>query len=552
MLRKLIRYGALAGAVVLGACDLAVQNPNQPETERVLATPKDVESLLSSYYLRWHAGMYTGTGNVWGMMAVLSFEDFSSLANNGMGSVISIPRGAIDNKIGNTNAGEQSRIYNVENEVTRIASNALARFKSPTFTLGTPAQDARLKAFAEFLRGVSLGYTALVYDSSAVITPDLDTQDPGALFGYVQVMDSALAALQRAIDIATAPTTGSNGFPLPATWIPGPTQMTAAEFVKLVRSYRARLRANVARTPAGRAAVNWDLVIADAQNGITADHINTTNTTTGPFKSWVSQFMSFSTWHQMTPFVIGMADVSGGYATWIGTPLAGRTADNNPFLIITPDTRFPQGATRAAQQTDLAIPCAPPCKGRYFVNRPTGSDQFAGASWGWSNYDHIRYHDWAITKGRNGDIVFISKSEMNLLQAEGLYRKGDYAGAAALANISRVANGLPAITAFDATSPVPGAANCVPKVPVGPSYTTIACGNLLEAIKYEKRIETAYTHFAAWFLDMRGWGDLPEGTGLHWAPPYQDLQARGRSGAAIYSTGGQTGNAVAAKGTYGW
>ena len=109
------------------------------------------------------------------------------------------------------------------------------------------------------------------------------------------------------------------------------------------------------------------------------------------------------------------------------------------------------------------------------------------------------------------------------------------------------------VTAFDATSPVPGGADCVPKVPVGPSFNTIACGNMFEALKWEKRVETAYTHFAAWFLDMRGWGDLPEGTGTHWAPPYQDLQARGRLSTEIYSTGGLTGNSgSAARGTYGW
>jgi hypothetical protein len=114
---------------------------------------------------------------------------------------------------------------------------------------------------------------------------------------------------------------------------------------------------------------------------------------------------------------------------------------------------------------------------------------------------------------------------------------------------------LPAITAFDATSPVPGGASCVPKVPVGPSYNTIACGNMLEAMKWEKRIETAYTHFAPWFLDGRGWGDLAAGTPLFWPVPYQDLQARGALPSAIYSTGDGVGtapNSAAVKGTYGW
>jgi hypothetical protein len=141
-----------------------------------------------------------------------------------------------------------------------------------------------------------------------------------------------------------------------------------------------------------------------------------------------------------------------------------------------------------------------------------------------------------------------------MLQAEGLIRKGQFAAAATLINVTRVKAGLPPITTFDATSPVPGGANCVPKVPVAP-YTVVACGNMLEAMKWEKRIETAYTHFASWFFDSRGWGDLAETTALFWAVPYQDLQARGIEPNAIYGAGagvGTAANSAAAKGTYGW
>ena len=163
--------------------------------------------------------------------------------------------------------------------------------------------------------------------------------------------------------------------------------------------------------------------------------------------------------------------------------------------------------------------------------------------------------------------MFFTKAELDLLEAEGHFRKASYASAAALINKTRTAGmtgnppvavggGLPPITALDATSPVPGGSDCVPKMPVNASRGgggTVTCGNMWEALKYEKRIETLQTHFAAWFLDMRGWGDLAEGTPIHWAVPYQDLQARGRTGTAIYSTGvGTAPNSAAPTGTYGW
>jgi hypothetical protein len=598
MVRSLIRCGAAAVVFGLGACKLEVSNPNNPGTAQVKATPADLENFLGAQYRRWHTAMYGSLSNVWGMANVQSFEDYSSLSNNCMGQRVGIPRASNDNSVGNGCATEQRRVYFTEAEVARSVSDVLRRMNETGFTFGSAAEDARNRAFAEFLRGLAMGYNALVYDSASVISPDDPLQasgaaEPGELSDYKHVMTAALDALQKSIDAATAATAagGSNGFPLPSTWMFTPNSMTSAEFIKVVRSYRARLRANVARNPAERAAVDWDAVIADAQNGITADHYNTTNTITGPFNVWVNQFHTFTTWHQMTPFIIGMADSSGTYATWVASPLSSR-GSGTLFFMQTADQRFPQGATRAAQLADfdinsLAPPngtgcasAATPCK-RYFDNRPSGNDNTSGSSWGWSNYDFVRFFSWRTSgdggTGQNGKFPFFTKAELDMLQAEGLIRKGNYAAAAALINITRtscgptptpgcttrpagngtvgVGGGLPAITVFDGTTSVPGGNACVPKVPVNATSAgggTLTCGNMFEAMKWEKRIETAYTHFAAWFLDSRGWGDLPAGTGLHWAPPYEDLQARYRTGTQIYSTGGPTGNAVAPTSSYGW
>jgi hypothetical protein len=581
MIRNLIRYAALAAAVGLGACgekQLAVTNPNQGDTKRVLGTPADAENLLGTYYKRWSSGVYGSTTDIEGMANIYSMMNYSSLANNCQNSHYPFSGATNFNSPGNTCHNEQFRLYSILSEVTRVTSDLLGKMADSGLTIGntapeTDAQNLRAKSYAEFLRGISLGYIALMHDSAGIVSPNM-SKDPaecladpftgvcvGKLKGYKEVMDSALVALQRSVDYATAPViTGTNGFPLPAAWIPSPTSWTAAEFVKLVRSYRARLRANVARTPAERAAVNWQAVIDDAKNGLAGDNIITTSTTAGPTNSWRNQYESFSTWHQMPAFIIGMADTSGSYAAWTAQAIGDRGSGKNPFFMVTPDLRFPQGGTRAAQQADFAISsCAAAsqtCK-RYFVNR-NGNDNFDGNGWGWSNYDFVRFHSWN-TKGdgtaRNGNTPFMVKPELDLLQAEGLYRQGNFAAAAALVNVTRVKNGLPAITAFDATTVVPGGARgCVPKIPVAP-FNVVGCGNLWEALKYEKRIETAYTSYAPWYLDGRGWGDLAADTPLYWAVPVEELQARGKSASDLYGTGIGTGNApgsVAAKGTYGW
>jgi hypothetical protein len=549
---------AAAGLAAIAGCNqLDVTNPNNPDTKRALATPKDAEKLMSDYYKRWHDGLYRNLGNFEGMANIMSFQNYSDLANNCQNARFPFS-GAINlNTIGNVCSGEQSRVYQVEQEVTRVASTLLNQMDEG-LTLGTPGSDARYRAFGEFLRGVSLGYVALFYDSAAVITAKTASEDPTELVYYTVVMDSAYAALQRAIDAA-----GTPGFQaLDAAWIPTPASLSGADFTRLIRSYRARFRANVARTPAERAAANWDQIIADAQNGITANHVNVTNGTNGPFRDWVAQYDTYGLWHQMPPWIIGMGDVSGSYASWIATPVGARGAGNTAFFMVTPDLRFPQGSNRTEQQNDFKITsCEGPaqtCK-RYFANR-TGNDQFNSLGWGWSNYDFVRFHSWAKAgdagSGGSGAIIFMTKAEMDMLEAEGQIRKGNFAAAAALINKTRVPNGLPAITALDATSPVPGGAQCVPKIPVGPNYNTLACGNMFEAMKWEKRIETAYTHFAAWYLDSRGWGDLAKDTPLFWAVPYQDLLARGVLPNELYSAGAGVGtapnSAATTKGTYGW
>jgi hypothetical protein len=471
-------------------------------------------------------------------------------------------------------------------EVNRVATNFIEQMNG-TLTLGsteksTDVRNLRALAFAEFLRGLSLGYNAMVYDSSSIVSPgmtktgtectDFGGVCAGALHSYQEVHDSAQAAFDRALAYTnpTAAITGTGGFPIPATWLPaGPVTMTQVEFSKLIHSYKARIRANIARTAAE--AVDWTKVVADAQAGITADHVNTTSTTSGPFYGWRQQYDAADTWHQMPGFIIGMADNSGSYAAWITTPLGSRGAGNTPFFMTTPDVRFPQGATRALQQADFsASSCnaaATKCK-RYFENRPAGNDVFSGDGWGWSNYNFVRYRSWVRAgdggSARNGDTPFFTLVENDMLQAEGLYKLGgNDAAVATLINKSRTrgvvggvatGGGLPAVTAANRATPLPGGVDCVPKTPDASGGLT--CGGtqpLFEALKWEKRIETAYSHFGAWFFDHRRWDDLAKNTPLYWAVPYQDLQARGRSTAQLYSVGPASGaGAVAPGSAYGW
>src|SRR5205823_1180020 len=140
------------------------------------------------------------------------------------------------------------------------------------------------------------------------------------------------------------------------------------------------------------------------------------------------------------------------------------------------------------------------CK-RYFVNRP--NDNPAAQAWGASNYDHARFYSWQKSgdagSAQNGKFPFFTKIELDMLQAEGLIRTNQGAAAAALINVSRTKNGLPAITAVitaavpggTAALPIIGGTSCVPRVPdkapaQGAASPGTHCGDMMEAMKYEK------------------------------------------------------------------
>lgn len=534
--------GMLLGLMACSGDSLNVVNVNDPDVARAYATPAGVEGVVAGLGVQLN-NTQRATESVNTQARILSGENIASVANFGMAARSQVPRSIISNELGNDNQSGNLANFNQFSRVTRTASNAIAavnRLIAGGNTIGSPAQDARAKAFAYLILGQALGNLSLAYDSAAIVTPVTPSDEVPGLSGAAQVNAAALSMLDSAIAIANsaAATNGASGFPLPTTWISG-VALTRDGFVRLARSFKARFRAGVARTPAQRAAVNWASVIDDATNGIAADFNITLGGTTGWSAAYdFNQMYVTGGWHAVPYFYYGMADVSGSYDAWLASPVASRRA----FTVITPDKRWPAGATRAAQQA--AGPTVALAPGVYFRNRPTGEDvPLVGP--GDSQYDHRRYGAQWLNSVQ-GAYTDMSKTEMDMLAAEGHIRAGNLAAAVALVNVTRVKNGLDPIgSVASATAPYStDLSKCVPRVPAAPSFTSTVCGSLLEAMKYEKRMETAYTGYFIWMADNRGWGDLVEGTVVEWPVPYQEMQARQKS---YYN-----GTNRAPKGTYGF
>jgi len=550
-------FHSICGLVALlgvAACQepLLVPNENQPERDRALSRPPDVETFIANSYNTINNATLGGSNDALqpGLLA-MGLENYSGNSNFDMNTRGGIPRQRVDNSRGGTGEAIHLRDWTVLHRATRSAAIGLERVVAGV-SFGSAPRDQRNKSFAWFVMGLGVGNLALVYDSVTQMRWDDPADAAFPLLHYDSAMTIALGYLDSAIAIAQAAPAGADGFPLPATWLNGATggfaggAVSKDDFVRFIRSYKARFRASVARDTAERAAVDWTAVMNDAQAGITTDYRIATNPAAGWNIVWPAQHYLFQSWHQMWAFVVGMADSlrpgTDNYEDWLARPLALKT----PFLVQTRDRRFPAGADRPAQVANS--PAVPPA-GLYFRNRLSGDVQTANTLAN-SYYDFYRFQAWRTGPPTNtGPYPVMTRAEMNGLIAEGAIRRGLWTTAVPYIDSSRVRNNLPSVFGIaDLTTPVPGGASCVPRVPAAPNFTSTVCGNLMEAMKWEYRMETAYTGYGMWYFAGRGWGDLPEGTPLHHPVPFQELDVRSQP---LYNLGGVAAVGGAARGRYG-
>jgi hypothetical protein len=529
---KILALGAVVGLTSTACLDLdVVQNPNAPDAERALATPGDVEALIGGGWGSWW-GAVSGSGSTGPILMTMAYQHSATAANFGMVEFSGWPKVPVHHLNAQVYYGQFASSWTSHYRAVSAVVDGLKALESGAIELPDD-QAARARAFGFYVLGLAHGSTAMMFDQGYIYDPSIATADV-TLHPYAEVMTAALGYFDKAIAEASG-----KSFSVPNTWI---SRETSADLlVKLAYSMKARYRAAVARTPAERAAVDWAAVASDASKGVTEDW--TVNVASGSgFSSGTRvNIHRYGPWGQLSYQVLGMADQSGGYQRWMARDVLSRhpnLADNqvdDPFLLITPDKRFPQGATIAAQQAS---------DGTLF-ELPTASGGF-GAQWNrpdrgtfrWSYYRYVAGNQWlsAATRSTHTEI---SIAEMNLLRADAAFRAGDKATAAQLINLTRTAAGLNATDAAGTNT------SCVPKLVSG------ACGDLWEMLKWEVRLETIYTghHMASWYFHGRGWGDLAEGSFLHLPVPGREAELLAID---AYTFGGSGNPGAAPVGTYGY
>lgn len=519
-------FAAVAMASSLAACSdiLDVENKNNPETARVLATAGDVESLIRASFTQAKRPLLAGN-SINMQLGTVAFANSAFAANFGMIERSQFPRLAINNIVSDQFHSATYDVWVGQYAAIRSASDGLIKLNEAGFTLGSAAANARGKAFGKFVLGFAHANLAVTYDQASIHDETVPFTEVVALTPYADVMAAALGYFDEAIALSQ---TASS---FPEDWLG--VAMTTARFRQVASSLKARYRTQVARTPAERQAVDWAAVIAESDAGITTDWEVVDDDNQGSWDFWMHDYMSFKgAWHQIPYVISGMADTSGAYQGWMATPINNRL----PIFLFTPDQRWPQGSTFAAQQASPGL----------YIRAKTNSSGEAGwgraerGTWRWSHYVDDRYAEYYDANNVGVALPVLTVTEIRLYKAEALIRLNRQAEALPLINLTRVGNGgLPPATLLGA----PGVNSCVPKLPDG------TCGNLLETLKHEKRIEEFMTVYGAWYFDSRGWGDLPVGTYLHYPVPARELEVRQLP---LYTFGGAGNPGSAPTGTYGY
>ncbi len=324
---------------------------------------------------------------------------------------------------------------------------------------------------------------------------------------HSEVVAKGIAQLQDAIALATANI--NDTLRSPPTWVNG-YAYSNADVVKLANSFIARGKVYAARSPAERAAVNWNEVISFLDKGITAPGYSFSSGTKQGFiqqadinirgtRSDYVRGAQLQTDARISNYLLGPADTTGRFQTWLTTPLGQRAA----IIIGTPDRRI-HGATGSTSSGTVF---------RYLTSQTMSSTL---GTYLHSNYRPIKYGTVADT-GERGVNSTMTPTEMNFLRAEALLRLNRTTEAIALINPSRVAAGLPPVT----SSGPPISPSCVPRRNDG------TCGNLFDAFVYEKRIMTFATEATIFWADARAWGTLLKGSLIQLPVPGRELQTLG-------------------------
>lgn len=457
-------------AILFSSCfkKLDVPNLNDPDIYDVLSSPEAVYELAGSLFYNWYIDVQTHSWSPRMSMITMADQGTSSWLNSGMYDLSSEPRQAFNNTETYRYAyifehywAHMYRVLNQANDILKVIHGGMEIGELDEN--GNGKDTKMVEAFSYFIQGLSLGYLGLIYDKAFVVTEYTDPATAQPL-PYQQVIDSAIASLQKCIEIAS-----QNTFTIPDDWINGKTY-TNDELVRLAYSYMARFLVYEPRNAAQNEQTDWARVLDYANHGITQDfQVYMDNVR---WKNWVFHYTyERDDWVRVDARIIHMMDTS--YPWHLDSP-------TDPGEASSIDARL----------------------GNDFVHVSTCPFK---PERGYYHYSFYLYRRIPYSFSNPDWFPEFYVNELNLIKAEAYVHLGDLQSAINIVNqSSRVTRGnLP---------PLPNNASAE---------------QILKAIFYERDIEFFVTGFATDFYDMRRRDMLQKGTLLHFPIPARELDILG-------------------------
>jgi len=457
-LRWILAVPVLA-AFLWGCADLSVQNLNEPDTKRVLATPEDVKNILAGGFLTWWQGNQ-GNPGFGPAMITMADQTTSSWGNFGMRDLSSEPRGALNNNSTYNYAATHLRPWQRLYSALSTANDVLRRLDEGLI-INSPQETQMVRTAAKLLQGLCLSSLALFYDRAFIIdeNTDLATLEFPENPNYKDVTAAAVAALEEAAQLAQNMTV-----PFPGNYFNGLKDLDGQKVAQLAHTMAARTLMLSARTPAENAQTAWNRVLQHAEQGISGWDF----APQGDDDQWwdlIKSYMQRPSWAQADLELIGMdPNLLPALREWLATPLQNRTPAPFQNLLATTspaDARIPGIGGRTA----------------YLVYESSSPFRAERGTYHFSRWRYIREGHLDFL----GPMRYATETENDLMIAEALIRTGgNKARAAQLINKTRVNNGgLPALTGTESDK------------------------ELLEALMYERRIEIGWTAAGIGFCDRR-------------------------------------------------
>ncbi len=440
--------------------DLDVKYLNLPDRETALKNPEDVYGIAKSGFYNWYMTQNTSLSMRMAMW-VAADNGTCSWANSGMWHLSDEPRKPFNNDPSYTYAFINQNYY-AECHGNLSQMNEVLQKLNEGMQIGYNGQDTKLvRANAYMIQGLTLGYLALIYDKAYIVTEYTENPETVEASPYTVVMDSALAKLDKAIELMD-----KKSYKIPSDWISG-NSFRARDLAKLIRNYAARFLVSLPRNKKEYDQIDWNRVLNYAEKGYDEDFVVYMDGV-----NWKSYFRHYTVrpgWARIDSRVINLMDPS--------YPSRFPADGHNPPEASSADKRL---------YTD-------------FTYNSTNNMKPERGYVHYSNYEYTRYPLEVSTQ--TGDAPIFLKAELDMIKAEAYLKLGNKQKAIDIINAgSRTLRGN-----------------------LNPLPDNTSDEDVFKAIFYERDVELIQTGFGIAFFDMRRRDYLQEGTLLHFPIPGKEL-----------------------------